>query len=185
MSFLQHLSDTWWSQTLTLNCSALDFRPNVRQDFCCVWMYSLVSGSLQTPLSPAAYCEPHKPTHSCKPAKSATFGTSTVRLELVGAFAFPLALLSLDIAWVALWAAQLAAHFNEKWIPPSLLPFQCTLDAPILNLFFFFSGLVSVWVILAFLNSDLTRNLVNQKFEQTAPPPCQKKKRLQRSSREI
>lgn len=126
---------------------------------------SVVSGSLQTPLSPAAHCEPQKPTHSRKPAKSATFGASTVRLEPVGALASPLALLSL-------MAHELHCE-QPSWqrIPMThgspLLPSQGTLDAPILNLSF--SGLVLVWVILAFLNSDLSRNLVNQKSEQTPP----------------
>lgn len=142
---------------------------------CMYWV-----GSMQTPLSPAAYCEPRRPTRSCKPAKSATFfehrlGASTVRLQAVGAFAFPLALLSLDIAWIALWAAQLAAHFNEKWISPSPLPFQCMLDAPVLPLFFLKTCLE---VLIAEFNSDLTSNLINQmsqkKTKTTAPPPKKK-----------
>lgn len=63
-------------------------------------------------------------------------GASTVRLQAVGAFASPLALLSLDIAWIVLQVAQLAAPFNEKWVSPSMLPFPCTLYAPALPLFF-------------------------------------------------
>lgn len=63
-------------------------------------------------------------------------GASTVRLQAVGAFGSPLALPSLDITWMALGVAQLAAPFNEKWISPCVLPFQHTLYAPALNIFF-------------------------------------------------
>lgn len=134
-------------------------------------------GSMQTPLSPAAYCEPRRPTHSCKPAKSATFSSIVLELPLSD---FRLLERSLS-AWLSFLLISHELHSEQpNWQRISMkngfpLP-NCHSSACLMHQFcLFLSGLVLVWVILAFFNSDLTSNLVNQMSEQTQKKKIAKK----------
>lgn len=138
---------------------------------------------MQTPLSLAAYCEPHRPTHSCKPAKSATFLSIVLEL-LLSDFRLLERLLS---PWLSFLLISHELHSEQpNWQRISMkngfpLP-HCHSSARLMHQFCllrvlppYFPRLVVVWAILAFFNSDLTGNPINQMSEQT-------QKREQKSS---
>lgn len=123
---------------------------------------------MQTPLSPAAYCEPRRPTRSCKPAKSATFSSIVLELPLSD---FRLLEPSLS-PWLSFLLISHELHSERpNWQRISMkngfpLP-HCHSSASLMHqfcLFFFPSGLV-----LVCNTCFLTSNLINQMAEQTPP----------------